>query len=484
MTAAGIVLLLIISLVLILIGRTFYFKKSEIRTASPQNVSFTLSSESAEKLAKVIRLKTVSFGDRTLIDLSEHRKFNTWLCENFPLAHINMEKTVLNDFAYIFKWEGKNKSIKPVLFMAHFDVVPIQPEGWKHEAFSGDIEDGILWGRGTLDTKNSLVAIMESAELLLSEGFEPERTIYFAFGGDEEIMGLEGAVKTVEFLKGKDIHFEWVMDEGSIIAKDMISMTTKPLALIGVAEKGFVNIILSASASGGHSSMPPRHTASGLVARAVYRIESHPFPTSLSGTVSHFLKALIPHTGFPTAVVLSNLWFFRVLVKQVFTKSPVTAAMVRTTQAVTVMKGSTKDNILPDRAEAIVNIRIIPGDTSDKVLKRIKNIVGDKRVEVSFMDDGKYASNPVNESDITGHGYKLIEKAAGTVYPNAVAAPFLVTAATDSRHYEKITDNIYRLSPMTLTPEDLKTIHGVNESISLENFGKMIHFFMVMMKKL
>lgn len=483
MATAGIVLILIISFVLILIGRTLYFKKSEIITVSAQNDIFTLSLESAEKLAKVIRLKTVSFGDRTLIDMTEHRKFNTWLCENFPLAHIHLEKTVLNDFAYIFKWEGKNRSIKPVLFMAHFDVVPIQADGWKHEAFSGDIEEGIVWGRGTLDTKNSLVAIMESAELLLSEGFEPERTIYFAFGGDEEIMGLKGAIKTVEFLKEKDIHFEWVMDEGSIIAKDMISITTRPLALIGVAEKGFVNILLSASASGGHSSMPPRHTASGLVARAVYRIESHPFPTSLSGTVSHFLKALIPHTGFLTAVVLSNLWFFRVLVKQIFAKSPVTAAMVRTTQAVTVMKGSTKDNILPDSAEAIVNIRIIPGDTSNKVLKRIKNIVGDKKVEVSFMDS-KYASNPVNESDIDGHGYKLIEKAARAVYPKAVVAPFLVTAATDSRHYEKITDNIYRLSPMALTPEDLKTIHGVNESISLENFGKMIHFFMVMMKKL
>ncbi len=483
MTAASIVLLLILFLALTLIGRTLYFRNSQVKDQSSKSIEAPLSKDSIEKLVRVIQLKTVSFGDRSLIDMNEHRKFNSYLEENFPLAHKHMEKTALNDFAYIFKWKGKNSNTKPVLFMAHFDVVPVQTEGWKHDPFSGDIEDGILWGRGTLDTKNSLVAIMESAELLLAEGFQPEKTVYFAFGGDEEIMGLEGALKTVNFLKGKGVHFEWVMDEGSIIAKDMISMTTKQLAPIGIAEKGFANILLSASGTGGHASMPPKHTASGLVARAVSRIEAHPFPTSLSGTVSHFLKALIPHTRFLTAVVLSNLWLFRGVVKLIFKKSPATAAMVRTTQAATVMKGSAKDNILPDRAEAIVNIRIIPGDSTKKVLGRIKHVVRDPGVEISFLDKN-YVSNPVRESDINGHGYRLIKEAVGTVYPEAVTAPFLVTAATDSRHYEGITDNIYRLSPMMLTPEDLKMIHGVNESISLENFGKMIQFFTVMMKKL
>lgn len=483
MAGAGIILFFIIFLMLILFGRTLYFRNSEVKEHSSQNTGQPLSKKSIEKLVKAIQLKTVSFSDRTLNDMDEHRKFNTYLEEYFPMAHKHMEKICLNDFAYIFKWEGKSSNTKPVLFMAHFDVVPVQTEGWKHEPFSGEIEDGKLWGRGTLDTKNSLVAIMESAELLLAEGFQPERTVYFAFGGDEEIMGLEGAIKTADFLQEKGIHFEWVMDEGSIIAKDMISMTAKPLALIGIAEKGFANILLSATGTGGHSAMPPEHTASGHVARAVTRMEEKPFPPTLSGTVSLFLKALIPHTGFLTAVVLSNLWLFRQVVKQIFIKSPVTAAMVRTTQAATVMKGSTKDNILPDRAEAIVNIRIMPGDTTKKVLKRVKNIVRDKSVEVSFLDN-KYVSNPVKESDINGHGYKLIEEAVEAVYPNTVVAPFLVTAATDSRHYENITDSIYRFSPMMLTPVDLKTIHGINESISLENFSKMIHFFIVMMKKL
>lgn len=483
MVTSGIILAFVFTLGGIIIGRTLYFRKSQNRTVTPKNESFILSAESVEKLVRIIQLKTVSFGDRSLIDIEEHRKFDVYLKENFPYVHRHMKKTKLNDFAYIFKWEGKERNIKPVLFMAHFDVVPVQTEGWKHEPFSGDIEDGILWGRGALDTKNSLVAILESAESLLTGGFEPATTIYFAFGGDEEIMGLEGAVKTVDFLQEKGIHFEWVMDEGSIIAKNIISMTTTPLALIGIAEKGFANILLSASGTGGHASMPPEHTASGLVARAVSRIESHPFPTSLTGTVSHFLKTLIPYTGFLTAAFLSNLWLFSGIIKLIFKKSPTSAAMVRTTQAATVMKGSAKDNILPDRAEAIVNIRIIPGDNKESVLARIKHIVRDSNVEINFLDKN-YASNPVSESDINGHGYKLIKEAVGAVYPEAVIAPFLVTAATDSRHYENITNNIYRFSPMMLTSKDLKTIHGVNESISLENFGKMIHFFMVMMKKL
>ncbi len=483
MAAVSIILLLVLFLVSVLIGRTRYFRKSKAEDQSSQDIEFSPSTESIEKLVRAIQLKTVSFGDRTLIDMDEHRKFNTYLEENFPLVHKHMEKTCLNDFAYIFKWDGKERNTKPVLFMAHFDVVPVQTEGWKHEPFSGDIEEGILWGRGTLDTKNSLVAILESAEILLTEGFEPATTIYFAFGGDEEIMGLEGAIKTVEFLQGKGIHFEWVLDEGSIVVKNMALITDKPMALIGIAEKGFANILLSASGSGGHASMPPDHTASGLIARAVTRIEKKPFPTVLTGTVLHYLKALIPHTGFLTAVGLSNLWLFGGIVKFMFTKSPVTAAMIRTTQAVTVMKGSAKDNILPDKAEAIVNIRIIPGDNKEMVLERVKKIIGDTSVEVSYLDKN-YVSNPVQESDINGHGYKLLMEAVGVVYPDAVGAPFLVTATTDSRHYKEITENIYRFSPMMLTPEDIKTIHGVNESISLENFGKMIRFFMVMMKKI
>ncbi len=481
MAAVPIYAVLILFIIIIL--RTLYFRKKVQTGDSAAAKEITVPEESILKLSRAIQLKTVSYSDISMIDMEEHRKFGDFLKENFPLTDTKLERIQLNDFSYIFKWEGREKEKLPVLFMAHFDVVPVRAEGWLHQPFSGDIEDGIIWGRGTLDTKNSLVAIMESTELLLEEGFKPERTIYLAFGGDEEVSGIKGAVAAVKYFREHGIHFDWVLDEGSIIAENMFSIVKKPLALIGIAEKGFVNIRVSASGTGGHASMPPAHTASGLVAGAVAKIEAHPFPVSMSGTVSRFLKALIPHTDFPTALILSNLWIFKGIVKLIFTKTPPSAAMIRTTQAVTVMKGSSKDNILPHFAEAIINIRIIPGETVDSVLKRVQGIVKNKQVKIEFQDSG-YASDPVHESDVKGRGYSAIATAVEIVYPKAMVAPFLVTAATDSRHFEPIADNIYRFSPMVLTSDDIKTVHGVNESISIKNFKNMIRFFKTMMKML
>ena len=229
--------------------------------------------------------------------------------------------------------------------------------------------------------------------------------------------------------------------------------------------------------------MPPDHTASGLVSRAVCRLEQKPFPVFLTKTVRSFLKALIPHVSFPLAMVFANLWLFSPLVKLIFKKGPTTAAMVRTTQAATVLKGSGKDNILPDIAEAIINVRILPGSTKTWVLKRMKKIIRDPQVEAAFTDE-KDASNPVPESSIKGNGYRAITSAVAAVYPLAVTAPFLVTATTDSRHYKDIADNIYRFVPMVLTGEDLKKIHGFNESISIENYTCIINFFTELIKTL
>ena len=367
--------------------------------------------------------------------------------------------------------------------MAHFDVVPAQKEGWAHPPFSGDNADGQIWGRGTLDTKNSLMGILEAAEKLLTQKFTPETTIYFAFGGDEEIMGLHGAVEIVKHFKKQAISFNWILDEGSIIAENMLTMVDAPLALIGIAEKGFANIKLTARATPGHASMPPDHTASGLIARAVYRLERKPFPVSLTKTVRSFLQTLVPHVSFSFALVFSNLWLFGPLVKLIFKKSATTAAMVRTTQASTVLEGSTKDNILPDKAQAIVNVRILPGETKASILKRMQKIVHDSKVSVAFTSE-EDASNPVAESDINGWGYKSLVKTVRRVYPQAITAPFLVTATTDSRHYKDIADNIYRFVPMVLTGKDLKKIHGFNESISVENYTLIINFFTELLRVL
>ncbi len=476
-----ILLILFILLIGVLVFRTVA-NRDVIKAYSKETFTLlSVSNEALNRLSKFIQIKTVTYNDFSMIDMKEHKKVEGFFKKNFPLCTKTLDFKKLNDFAYIFQWKGRDESKKPVLFMAHFDVVPVQDEGWDYPPFCGEIKNGHILGRGTLDTKDSLLGILESAEKLISEGFFPESTIYFAFGGDEEIMGLQGAVKIVEYFKSQNINFDWILDEGSIIANNMLSMSDKPLALIGIAEKGFANVRLIAQGEPGHASMPPEHTAAGLIARAVYKLENNPFPVRLTKTVREFLKSLIPHVSFFLAIVFSNLWFFAPIVKILFKKSPKTAAMVRTTQAATILKGSKKDNILPDKAEAIVNVRILPGENKLDILKRMKSVVKDPQVIVEFMNEND-ASNPVHESDSNGIGYTLIKNTVNKVYPEAVVSPFLVTATTDSRHYKDITDNIYRFVPMVLTGEDLKKIHGFNESISIENYTLIINIFTELMK--
>ncbi|MEA1910411.1 MAG: M20/M25/M40 family metallo-hydrolase [Spirochaetota bacterium] len=478
-----ILLLLLILLTGVLVFRTFSYRDISPSDLNEPYTLSTVSQDALNRFSKFIQLKTVTYNDFAQIDMVEHRKVEKFFKDNFPLCSKKLNLTKLNDFAYIFKWEGKNKSKKPVLFMAHFDVVPVQDEGWDFLTFSGEVKDGHILGRGALDTKNSLLGILESAEKLIEEGFTPESTIYFAFGGDEEVMGLQGAVKIVEYFKNQNINFDWVLDEGSIIAKNMLSMTDKPLALIGIAEKGFANVRLFAHGEPGHASMPPEHTAAGLVSRAVCRLENNPFPVKLTKTVRAFLKSLIPYVSFSLALVFSNIWLFAPVVKIIFKKSPKTAAMVRTTQAATILRGSKKDNILPDKAEAIINVRILPGEIKSDVLNRMRSVVKDPQVSVEFTNEGD-TSNPVSESDISGMGYTLIKNTMNKVYPEAIVSPFLVTATTDSRHYKDISENIYRFVPMILTGEDLKKIHGFNESISIKNYTLIINFFTELMKSI
>ncbi len=479
--------ILLILLIGVLVFRTIAYRDVPSSNSKETFTPSPVSKEAINRLSKFIQLKTVTYNDFSKIDMEEHRKVEGFFKENFPLCTKTLDFKKLNDFAYIFRWDGKAGSIargkKPVLFMAHFDVVPVQDEGWDFPPFSGEVKDGNIPGRGTLDTKNSLLGILESAEKLISEGYKPESTLYFAFGGDEEVMGLQGAVKIVEYFQSQNISFDWVLDEGSIIAKNMLTMTDRPLALIGIAEKGFANVRLIAHGEPGHASMPPKHTAAGLIGRAVYKLENNPFPVKLTITVRGFLKSLVPYVSFSLALVFSNLWLFAPVVKLIFKKNPKTAAMVRTTQAATILKGSKKDNILPDKAEAIVNVRILPGETKSEVLQRMRSVVKDPQVFVEFTNE-EDASNPVSESSSSAEGYTKIMKTVHKVYPEAIVSPFLVTATTDSRHYKNIADNIYRFVPMVLTSEDIKKIHGFNESISIENYALIINFFTELMESI
>ena len=325
----------------------------------------------AERLAAALRIQTISHENPDDFDGDPFLQFHMYLEETFPTVHSTLTWETVNEYSLLYRWEGSDPSLSPIALLAHIDVVPVEPgteEGWTYGAYDGRIEDGFIWGRGALDMKNILVGTMEAVEMLLAEGVQPRRTIYLAFGHDEEVGGQNGAVAIAALLQSRGIRLDHVLDEGGAIADGLVPGIEGTVALVGIAEKGFANIRLVAHGEPGHASMPPEHTAAGLISRAVYRLENNPFPVHLTKTVRAFLKSLIPYVSYPLALVFSNLWLFAPVVKLIFKKNTKTAAMVRTTQAATILDGSKKDNILPDKAEAIINVRILPGEIKAEVM--------------------------------------------------------------------------------------------------------------------
>lgn len=437
-----------------------------------------------ERLAGAVRLATVSHYDKSKDDLNAHRQFQAYLTECFPLFHKVAERTVLSEYAVIYCWHGKNESLPPVLLTAHYDVVPADASKWSRPPFAAVSEDGYLWGRGTLDTKNTLMSSLEAAESLCRDGFQPERTVYFAFGGDEEITGSHGALKSMEWFQEQGINFEWMWDEGAITADGLMPGIRGKLSLIGTAEKGQVNVLLKAvSENGGHAAMPPKLTPTGRIARAVARIEAKPFRLRWLKTTRLFFKRMAA-AGIPVyRVAMSNLWLTGGLLKLVLGGSPNTAALLRTTMAPTMIRGSHKENVLADEAEAVVNVRILPGDSVEGVLHRIKKVVADEKVSVGLIsaDD---ADEPVFESSIKAEGYQLLEQMLKETISDTIVLPYLATTASDSRHYAPVCRDIYRYAPMILNQEELDRIHGVDERISFENYGLSIRSYLCLMKKL
>lgn len=441
-----------------------------------------------EKLAAAVRIPTVSHYDDSLNDLENYRKFQDFLVAAFPLFHRTAERIVLSDYAVIYKWKGQNDEFSaefpPVLLAAHYDVVPADESKWSHRPFAAEISDGYLWGRGTLDTKNTLMASLEAAERLCEEGFVPQRTVFFAFGGDEEISGERGACRSADWFAGQSITFDWLWDEGAITADGIMPGIDRKLSLLGTAEKGQVNILLTAkSAGGGHAAMPPGLTATGRIARAVARIEARPFPLRWLKTTRTFFSRMACAGGPAYRIVLSNLWLTGGLIKFLMSKTPSTAAMFRTTCAPTMISGSSKENVLADEAIAVVNVRILPGDTVEKVIARLRKVIADDKVAVAVKNDND-ADEPVFESSIKSEGYGILEESILEVIPDSVVLPYLATTASDSRHYADCCRNIYRYAPMILNQAELDRIHSVDERISPENYGLGIKCYKTVMRKL
>ena len=433
----------------------------------------------AQRLAGAVRIRTISYDDKRGVSADEFRKLHAYLEQHYPKAHSILRREVIADLSLLYSWEGTEPAAKPIVLMAHQDVVPIAPgteKDWKFEPFAGTIDDGFVYGRGTWDDKGNLFAIMEAVELLVAQGFKPHQRIYLAFGHDEEVGGEMGAKQIAALLKSRDVKADFVIDEGLLITDGALKGLDRPVALVGIAEKGVLTLSLTATTTGGHSSMPPRSTAIGMLSSALARLEKDQMPASISGATAALFATIAPEMDFANRVLLSNLWLFGPLVRAQLEKRASTNAMLRTTTAPTVFHAGNKENVLPDHAEARVNFRLAPGDTQEAVIAHTVRAIDDPAVRV---DRAKGAANSEASavSATNARPYQLIARTVRELFPGTLVAPALMIGATDSRHMREITDHVFRFSPVRATAEDLPRFHGTNERMSVKNYTELIAFY-------
>lgn len=431
----------------------------------------------AQRLAEAIRFQTISNVFNPDQSAGPLRAMHAHLAASFPAFHAATKLEMVGNYSLLFTWQGSDPAAGPIALLAHQDVVPVAPgteKDWQHPPFDGVVADGFVWGRGSWDDKGNLYSILEAAEALAKAGFRPKRTIYFAFGHDEEVSGTRGAQAMAALLKSRGVKLDFVLDEGLLITEGILKGLDKPMALIGVAEKGYATLVLNARATPGHSSMPPRETAIGMMSAALTHLENARLPMQIRSTVGEMFATIAPEMSGFNRVVLSNLWLFKPLLLREFEKSGPTEATVRTTTALTIFNAGDKDNVLPGNAEAVVNFRLLPGDTQASVTEHVRKVVGNEKIEIKPYPGN---TDPPPVTGIASASYRALNTTIREVFPDALVAPGLMVAATDSRHYAGVTDNIFRFSPVRANSEDLKRFHGTNERLSIANYADMIRFY-------
>jgi len=430
----------------------------------------------ARHLAESIRFPTISFSDDPAqLQTAAFEAFNGWLAQSYPLLHRRLLQERVGEQSLLYTWQGSDASLEPILLLAHQDVVPADnAERWSRPPFEGRIEEGFVWGRGAIDDKGSLVAICEAVERLLADGYTPKRTVLLAFGHDEEVGGARGAGEIAKLLASRGVHALLALDEGSAAVYDLLPGVDRLVALVGISEKGSATLEVVARAEGGHSSTPPRQSASGILAGAIERLEANPLPGGVVGVTRSFFEYLAPELPLYARVPLGNLWLFAKPMDWVLSRQPAANAMLRTTTAVTMLSGSPKDNVLPVEAIAGVNFRLLPGDTALGVRERVERIVDDPRVEVRFQYPAR-ESSPV--SPIDGPAFGLVQRTIGELFPGAITAPFLTVGGTDCRHYEGVTQGLYRFIPFPFGPADLKLPHGIDERVAVASLPDAVRFY-------
>ncbi len=469
-------LVILIGIVAILLFNVLNFgsKQPPVETIDKREVN----EKATGNYSRALQIKTVSPEDPADFDSTQFNLFNAFLAETYPLTDSILEKKLFNQFSHLYKWNGSNPALNPTLFMGHIDVVPVMEENiedWDVDPFGGEVKDGIIWGRGAIDDKISVVGLMEAVELLLSEGYKPKRTIYLAFGHDEEIGGVNGAQVMSKYLEDQGVILDFVMDEGGAIATGIVDGIAAPVAVVGIAEKGFLTVELGIKIEGGHSSMPGPETAIDVLSEAVVKLKRNPFPARLSEPVKQTLRYLGPEMSFTRKLAIANMYFLESVILSGFEASPSGNALIRTTTSPTIFNSGVKDNIIPQYASAKINFRILPGETGETVTNRVKEVIDDDRIELSAPQD--FTALPSAVSDVNSKGFETIHRTIKEIFPGVIVAPNLVVGGTDSRYYRNLTLNIFRFNPMTLNQENIKTFHGLNERLPIAELENAIRFY-------
>ena len=453
--------------------------------AKPVEAGETLAPEKVDldryinNLSKAIQIPTICNVDESVVDWSKFDEFHAFLKDAYPLIHEKLELQIISTRSLMYHWKSEHPEKEPICLLAHQDVVPVTPgteDDWEHGPFSGDVADGFVWGRGALDIKNHLIAVMEAVETLLEEGYVPERDIYLCFGHNEEVMAEGeacGATCMMQWFKDRGIRLDSVIDEGgAILSVKVDKVIDGHLAGVGIAEKGHVDFEISVNAKGGHSSQPPKHSALGQLSRIVCNLENHQFKAKLTPQLTSLFTEIGKNTTYPVRCVASNLPILKPLITEICSNIPPVASMMRTTTAITMANGSPAPNVLPQKASVVANFRIMPGQTVEDVEAHIRKYAGPK-AEVKLLG-GK---NPSKISPTDSRAFNVISKICKSMDPKAIVAPYLVMGGTDARQYEDVCDNIYRYSPFLMTTGLLLTTHGTNERIPVSSLEDGVAFF-------
>jgi carboxypeptidase PM20D1 len=467
---------IVVVLATVLVLRTVGGPGAE-KPAAPIAVRPVDASRLAEILAGAIRIPTVSY-DASGPAAEQLAALRAHLRASFPQVFARLELEEFPDGAFMLTWRGHDAQLAPIVLMAHQDVVPVPDDAlasWTHAPFSGEVAGGFVWGRGALDDKASLVTILAAVESLLEEGFAPARTVVLASGHDEEVGG-RGARAIAAAFAARGLRPGLVLDEGLVVTRGIVPGLSRPVALLGSAEKGYASFELSVEAEGGHSSMPRRETAISILVAALARVTREPLPARADAPVWRMLDALLPDLPFGQRVALSNRWLFGRLVAHQLGAVPSTDAMLRTTLAPTLLQAGVKENVLPSKARAVLNLRLIPGDTVTAIESELRHRIADDRVKLALASDG-IASEASSVSPTTGWGYALLRRSVREVLPEAIVAPGLMVGATDARHFGALSDQVFRFQPVVLGPDDLPRFHGIDERISIENLALAMRLY-------